>query len=277
MKNILTICFCFLTFFITSSIAQMVVFPQSIIDYKAVDSSKYVVRYSLEFVNNPNRPEIKDSDIIILEVGKNVSKSYSYNLFKFDSIFTNGKNKGIASVPLLQKSVPPVEVYKNYPKGKISAVYRSPFQGPVFMYAEDKIDFNWSIHLEKKNISGYSCQKASAIFRGRKWTAWFSSEIPVSDGPWKFCGLPGIILSVSDDKGHYLFNCESIINKKSPIKMWDWEYENTSREKLNAFLKQAHQNPMDYMKIIGSEIVFVGKSETESKKMSYPFNPIELE
>lgn len=277
MKNRLTICFCFLTCFITSSIAQMLVFPQSITDYKIVDTSKYVIKYSLDFINNPDKPAIKDSDIIVLEIGENVSKSYSYNLFKFDSIYTNGKNKRIESLPLLQKSVPPVEVFKNYPKGKISLVYRSPFQGPVFMYAEDEFDFNWSIHIESKNILGYSCQKASAIFRGRKWTAWFSSEIPISDGPWKFCGLPGLILSVSDDKGHYVYNCVGINNKKSLIKVWDWEYENTTREKLSAFLKKAYENPMDYMKIIGSGIVFVGKSEAESKKISYPFNPIELE
>lgn len=275
MKYIIIICF--LTFFITSSIAQMVVFPQSIIDYKVVDSSKYVIKYSLDFTNNPDKPEKKDSDIIVLEIGKNVSKSYSYNLFKFDSIYTNGKNKGIESVPLLQKSVPPVEVFKNYPKGKMSVVYRSPFQGPVFKYVEDEFDFNWSIHLEKKNILGYSCQKATTIFRGRKWTAWFSIEIPVSDGPWKFCGLPGLILSVSDDKGHYLYNCVSVNNKKSLIKIWEWDYENITREKLSAFLKKAYENPMDYMKTIGSGIVFVGQSEEESKKISYPFNPIELE
>lgn len=277
MKYKLTICFCFLTFFIKSSIAQMVVSPQSIIDYKVLGSSKYVIKYSLDFINNPDKPEIKDSDIIVLEIGETVSKSYSYNLFKFDSIYTNGKNRGIASAPLLQKSVPPVEVFKNYPIGKTSVVYRSPLQGPVFKYVEDEFDFNWTIHFEKKNILGYSCQKATTIFRGRKWTAWFSSEIPISDGPWKFCGLPGLILSVSDDKRHYLYNCVSVNNKKSLIKIWDWEYENTKREKLSAFLKKAYEDPIDYMKIIGSGIVFVGESEAESKKISYPFNPIELD
>ncbi len=277
MKIKLIICFCLLICFITSSIAQMVTFPQSIIDYKIVDTSKYVIQYSLDFVNDPDKPETKDSDIIVLEIGKYISKSYSYNLLKFDSIFTIGKKKGKEALPLIQKSVPPVEVFKNFPKGKITVVYRTPLQGPVFMYAEDEIDFNWSIHSEKKNILGFSCQKASTTFRGRKWYAWFSTEIPISDGPWKFSGLPGLILRVYDDKGHYLFNCIGIDNKKSLIKMWDWEYENTTREKLNAFLIKAYQSPVDYMKILGSRIRFVGKTEAESKKISFPFNPIELE
>lgn len=277
MKNMLIIGFFFLTCFNSKSTAQMVPFHQMINDFKVVDSSKYVIKYSLEFVSNPDKPEIKDNDIILLEIGENVSKSYSYSLFKYDSIFTDGKYKGAQALPLLQISVPPVEVFKNYPEGKLSVVYRSPFQGPVFKYIEDKVDFNWVIHSEKKNIFGYSCQKATTNFGGRSWEAWFTSRIPVSDGPWKFRGLPGLILQVFDDKGNFSFDCIGIKNMKSPMKMWDWKYENTSREKLNAFLKKSYQNPADYMKSSGSGVVFVGKSEAESKNISFPFNPIELE
>ncbi len=276
MKLLLTVVL-FLCAFYDSVVAQMVVSPQSVNDFKVVDSSIYVIEYSLDFVINPDSPDKKESDIIVLEIGKNVSKSYSYNLLKYDSIYTNGKTRGVESVPLLQLPVPPVEVFKNYPKGKMSVVYRSPFEGPVFTYAEDAINYNWTIHSEKKNILGYPCQKASTVFRGRVWTAWFSFGIPISDGPWKFSGLPGLILSVADDKEHYSFNCVSINNKKSPIKFWDWDYENTTRDKLYSFLKKAHENPVDYMKALGSEIIIIYESETAPKKSSFPFNPIELE
>ena len=277
MKDILIIGFCFMTCFITNTTAQMVPLQQLINDFKVVDSSKYVIKYSLEFVSNPYKPEIKDPDIIVLEIGENISKSYSYSLFKYDSIYTDGIYKGAQALPLLQISVPPVEIFKNYPERKLSVVYRSPFQGPVLMYIEDMVDINWVIHSEKKNILGYPCQKVTTNFRGRSWEAWFTMEIPVSDGPWKFRGLPGLILQVFDDKGHYSFDCISIKKMETPMKMWDWRYETTSREKLNAFLKKSYQNPADYMKSAGSGVVFVGKSEAESKNISFPFNPIELE
>ncbi len=42
---------------------------------------------------------------------------------------------------------------------------------------------------------------ATSDFRGRHWTAWFATDIPVSDEPWKLGGLPGLILKAYD-KGH---------------------------------------------------------------------------
>lgn len=64
---------------------------------------------------------------------------------------------------------------------------------------------NWQIKPDTKKIAGYSCQKASCLFAGRKYNAWFTKEIPVSDGPYKFQGLPGLILEVRDEENHYSF------------------------------------------------------------------------
>ena len=53
-------------------------------------------------------------------------------------------------------------------------------------------------------------QKASCDFGGRRWEAWFTPEIPYSEGPYKFCGLPGLILNIADTDGHYVFELLSI-------------------------------------------------------------------
>ncbi|MFW6222144.1 MAG: hypothetical protein ACOC3T_00885 [Bacteroidota bacterium] len=84
--------------------------PQLFIDdYAVIDSSRIVVRYSLEFVANHNKPETIDNDIIVLEIGSKISKSYSYGLYKHDSIATMNKN---SAQPFFKARVPPLEVLK---------------------------------------------------------------------------------------------------------------------------------------------------------------------
>lgn len=66
---------------------------------------------------------------------------------------------------------------------------------------EQNINFNWEITQETKKIGSYICHKALLEnFRGRNYEAWFTYDIPVPTGPWKFHGLPGLILEVHDDK-----------------------------------------------------------------------------
>lgn len=52
-------------------------------------------------------------------------------------------------------------------------------------------------------IGEFNTQKAETNFAGRKWIAWFTSDIPFQDGPYKFHGLPGLIVKIeSADKTH---------------------------------------------------------------------------
>ncbi|MDR1552255.1 MAG: GLPGLI family protein, partial [Prevotellaceae bacterium] len=69
---------------------------------------------------------------------------------------------------------------------------------------------DWKITNETKEISGYKCQKATCSFRGRDYVAWFTREIPVKEGPWKFDGLPGLIVKVYDTKEHYDFELYAV-------------------------------------------------------------------
>ncbi|WP_379967920.1 GLPGLI family protein [Epilithonimonas sp. UC225_85] len=72
-------------------------------------------------------------------------------------------------------------------------------------YQEDR-KMNWDISTQTSDFNGYKIQKATMIFGGRSWTAWFAPEIKISDGPYKFLGLPGLILKLEDDKGDYRFS-----------------------------------------------------------------------
>ncbi|MBT0607252.1 GLPGLI family protein [Aequorivita echinoideorum] len=75
---------------------------------------------------------------------------------------------------------------------------------------EDIVKIEWELHAEFKEISTYKCQKATAKFRGRNYVAWFTTEIPLSFGPYKFRGLPGLILEIYDQTGEVYFSAERI-------------------------------------------------------------------
>lgn len=82
-----------------------------------------------------------------------------------------------------------------------------------FLIEDIKNKINWKIGKEKKIIVGYTCYKASGEFRGRKYIVWFTSEIPVSLGPWKLDGLPGLILNVEDIDGVNGYEAIEVMSK----------------------------------------------------------------
>lgn len=82
-----------------------------------------------------------------------------------------------------------------------------------------------------KNVLGYDCVMATAYYHGRSWVAWFTPEIPVSAGPWKLAGLPGLILEADADNGVYSFVATGIQNTDrtiAPVYMADG-YEEIDR------------------------------------------------
>ena len=78
--------------------------------------------------------------------------------------------------------------------------------GPKQVYYQEDRKLNWEITPQTSEYKGYKIQKATVNFGGRNWTAWFSLDIKLSDGPYKFYGLPGLILKLEDDKGDYRFS-----------------------------------------------------------------------
>lgn len=68
----------------------------------------------------------------------------------------------------------------------------------------------WKLTNDSKTIKNYTCKKATTTFRGRTYEVWYTEKIPISIGPWKFNGLPGLILSVQDKEGIYKWEVKSI-------------------------------------------------------------------
>ncbi len=63
---------------------------------------------------------------------------------------------------------------------------------------------NWNITKRKKKIGNYDCQEAKINLNGRGYTVWYNPKIPLSIGPLKLHGLPGLIIEVTEDSGQVL-------------------------------------------------------------------------
>lgn len=75
-----------------------------------------------------------------------------------------------------------------------------------FSYVKEiRPEIKWDIKNETKNIGNMSCRKATTFFRGRNYTAWFTTEIPLPFGPWKLQGLPGLIIEAFDTNKEVYF------------------------------------------------------------------------
>ena len=83
--------------------------------------------------------------------------------------------------------------------GKKTITYNDHIRLKFFDIKDSISSYNWTLHNESKKILNYNCQKATCSFRGRNFTVYFTNELPFSDGPWKFFGLPGLILEVNSD------------------------------------------------------------------------------
>ncbi len=190
-----------------------------------------------------------EEDIMKLLVGPKSSKFYSYKTYLCDSMLradmVEGRPITMGAGSKYQMGECYV-VYKDREKEKL--IYTDKIMMERFRYEEELRPQNWEILEETKEILGYECQKAVCDFRGRQYEAWFTWEIPVSEGPWKFTGLPGLIMNVADTEGHYSFQIAGIEKVDDlPVNYADLQYHKTRRKD---FLKTMHKykaNPIEYM------------------------------
>ena len=99
-------------------------------------------------------------------------------------------------------------VYKNLRIKQMKSLQKADME--LVVVDDTIVPINWSLKNEFRTIGTLSCQKAEATTRGRHYTAWFAIEIPVSTGPWKLQGLPGLILEAHDDTGEVAFLFEAL-------------------------------------------------------------------
>ncbi len=259
-------------------------------EVQELDRSHLRVTYeALVVVDTLSGMAYKDRMIVL--VGDKLYKSYGEGLWKTNMLVSSEISDNSPQREKYSKGEGYVEalphaVYRDLKNKAITnrAVFPE-IKNTFFRYDEPQPKFRWTLTGEMTEIKGYSCQKARTEYHGREWTVWFTPEIPVDCGLWKFSGLPGLILEAHDSKNEYVFTLNGIEQKEEPIEWYKTQKERKlSRETFRKQEQNLYDNPLfygqgadGYKMIIDESRGLTGREIFTPDHFLYPYNPMELE
>ncbi|MRM83997.1 GLPGLI family protein [Riemerella anatipestifer] len=231
-------------------------------------------------------------ELMALTTNSKLSQFEALYKFKYDSLKTDLRNKDIRSVPSPRH------------EWKFQQLIEKDLQSGNILVEQDIFDKTyitkytckpeWKILKDKREVFGYNSRSAETNFGGRKWIAWFTDEIPINDGPYKFYGLPGLILRISDSEENFIFEAKALTREKSDIskrnresaivkltpKQWESFWEKFQKDPSNIFANLNEQGATySYVyngKDVNTKEARESFNKVEKEKINFFKNPIDL-
>jgi len=198
--------------------------------FNAQNTADYTVYYEFKCISDTvDRTFFSTEEFILLRVGEasRFMTSAQYYNDSIVSVFSNNypqpnfksQRELQAYADLVKEKIKnkPIRsnyrIIKNFATGNFISI-RMYSLAPI-QYMEESMNMSWSITNEVDTMFGLPCTKATTHYGGRDYEAWFTSEVPISDGPYVFQGLPGLILKLADGQGWYTFKVKQIITENT--------------------------------------------------------------
>lgn len=252
-----------------------------------VDTARYKVTYSLKYKFHPDQMDALN-DTRIVQIGKQSIKDYSDIINHFDSLATEQVRRGAESYSNVSGNPWPLEIISPIRGDKADLKYRLSVSA-FFVYSDSVPSLEWNFNdNETETILGYDCHRASTDFAGRTYTAWFTTEIPLPFGPYKFGGLPGLILKIEDVGQQFIWEAIGFERANNPIMEYSYRDGNDKRcsvSDVEKTLVRYFKSPVGFMisemggdsgkvRIIGKD----GKlmNNNDASQMSIPYKPLEI-
>ncbi len=225
---------------------------------KQIDVSTCELRYTLKFKKNYKQTEYNIDDRIV-QVGSHIIKDYSKIIFYFDSLTTENDRRGKNS-PGNQNVVYSYELFNDLNQRNSCTKYRMPLNGGTICYTAKLPLLKWTLVPDStREILGYACNKATTSFAGREYVAWYTVDIPLPYGPYKFYGLPGLVMEVEDLTKLYIWELKGIQNLERPIKVYTYEAEQKcSEQDALKTIDRAEKSPVRFLEQMGRRMYIKG-------------------
>ena len=174
-------------------------------------------QFIYDYISVPDSTQkaVNFSAIMVLNIDKEKSEYFNYEKFVSDSTIHAEIKDGSY---FLKPPAPPQKRNKIIIRDRVVKKNNSNTIEYITQISEadyvvpQTIDFKWKLYPEYISVLDYKAQKATTEFGGRKWTAWFTEVIPFQDGPYKFKGLPGLIVKIEDESKSHQFELKGIKN-----------------------------------------------------------------
>jgi len=178
------------------------------------DTATYMVHYKFSHLRDTTNREHPYTENMALFLGKNSSVYKSYDKQLQDALFKKQVKEAMANSPdgnikiNRQNSGSPLQYFQFPTQQKFFRKESLVINSYLIEDALPVID--WKISSDTASFGGMHCQKATAHFKGRDYTAWFCADMPFHAGPWKLNGLPGVIMEAYDAKKEVVFKFDGI-------------------------------------------------------------------
>lgn len=140
------------------------------------------------------------------------SKQSVYTIHYRDTLIITASDSQFES----SSEISPTILVKDVQAGTVT--YSAPYMRQKLV-VDSEVEIKWTLTGNKKQILNYSCLEAKTDWRGRSYVAYFSPDIPIQSGPFKFSGLPGLILEVRSSDNALTITALSVTKYTLPIKI----------------------------------------------------------
>jgi len=216
-------------------------------------SFDYQIVYQMTYQTDSNNVKSIKKEYLELLTNDNISLFRSIKAGRLDSAMYSELSKGnmlgpSVSVVMENYSTITYKILKEKANNRILTFDQPGNVTTSAFYVESLDKLDWEIKSDTATINGLKCQRADLNFGNRKWSAWFAVEVPINDGPYKFAGLPGLVVRIADNQKYWNFDMlslnkikkEVIINfdpKMTPIRMEKKDFFKSKRNYIDNSLQ----------------------------------------
>ena len=220
----------------------------------------FLVKYDFKYApDSLNKTKIVSEEMILST--NNQGYAYMSNgLFTSDTIgnLTDLVKQGKLSFSdfMNQKGQDSQNIKLYFNKDSNAYHIHTSIDGLSYKFKDDVTKLTWELVDEEKQIQNYKAKKAKTKAFGKNWIAWYTEKIPVAYGPYKFQGLPGLILELSDDKNNFKFDLVEVKIDTTKYPIYEKANEvNSKRIEFENKIKEIKNNPVKITSKTGDDTV----------------------